>query len=91
MSTTSPTAYIATRTTLQLYRDLLRLARHAGQYNNNEWTLRTLVTSQFREHRLETDPEKIKELRESAVRAISNYMVLQAVEMVEKDKKNTKK
>lgn len=47
----------------QIYRDLMRLTRHAGQYNQNEIALQHSIRAQFKANMLETDDEQIKRLK----------------------------
>jgi Complex 1 protein (LYR family) len=73
------------RSTLQLYRDCLRLARYIGTTHadpskmgavtNN---LTDTVRSQFRRNMYETDAEKITEHREVAIKALTQYMFFYA-------------
>jgi LYR motif-containing protein 4 len=46
---------------LSLYRNLLRTGGHFNQYNFREYALRR-TRDAFREHKNETDPEKVQEL-----------------------------
>ncbi|DAZ97218.1 TPA: hypothetical protein N0F65_003849 [Lagenidium giganteum] len=65
-----------TRTSIQLYRDCLRLAKHIGGKSKKGIAIRTLVRREFEKGRDETDPEKIEALKANAVRGLSNYLVL---------------
>ena len=75
------------RTTVQLYRDCLRVAKHIGGDSAKGVQLRGVARSAFKRNAGETDPEKIKALRADAVRALSNYLVMQTLK-TKKDHKN---
>ncbi|CAH0513475.1 unnamed protein product [Peronospora belbahrii] len=64
------------RTTIQLYRDTLRLAKHIGGNSKKGQAIKQLVRKEFEKGRSETDPEKIEALKANAVRGLSNYLVL---------------
>lgn len=66
------------RTSIQLYRDLLRLLAHiAPGTSPKSIALRTTVRVEFEKSRNEEDPAKIEDLKANAVRALSNYMLYQ--------------
>ena len=66
------------RTSIQLYRDLLRLLTHiAPGTSPKSIALRTTVRAEFEKSRNEEDPAKIESLKANAVRALSNYMLYQ--------------
>eukprot|EP01115_Flamella_aegyptia_P015551 TRINITY_DN96338_c0_g1_i1.p1 TRINITY_DN96338_c0_g1~~TRINITY_DN96338_c0_g1_i1.p1 ORF type:complete len:81 (+),score=4.43 TRINITY_DN96338_c0_g1_i1:99-341(+) len=62
-----------TRSTLQLYKDCLRLAQHVGNINNNTKVLTNHVSDEFRKNMFETDPDRIEEQRGLAVKALTNF------------------
>ena len=69
------------RTSLELYRDCLRLARHvAPGYSPKAVALKQMVRSQFQANRHEKDASKIEKLKADAVRALSNYMLYQSAQ-----------
>lgn len=56
------------RTSLQLYRDCLRLIKHmAGSSSPKAVHLRSILSSQFREHKHEMDPARIQALKAGCV------------------------
>lgn len=66
------------RTSIQLYRDLLRLLAHiAPGASPKSIALRTTVRAEFEKSRNEEDPATIEALKANAVRALSNYMLYQ--------------
>jgi hypothetical protein len=69
------------RTSLELFRDCLRLVRHvAPGHSAKAQALRQSVRSQFQVHRGETDPQKLEVFKANAVRALSNYMLYQSAQ-----------
>mmetsp|Transcript_26359 Transcript_26359/g.38930 ORF Transcript_26359/g.38930 Transcript_26359/m.38930 type:complete len:100 (+) Transcript_26359:133-432(+) len=67
------------RTSLQLYRDCIRLVRHiAPGHSGKSTALRTMVRSQFEKSRNEKDPATIENLKANAVRGLSNYMLYES-------------
>lgn len=74
----------AQRTSIELYRDLLRLVSHIAPGNTSpkSRSLRTLVRSEFDKSRhlspdLPADQVSIESLKANAVRALSNYMLFE--------------
>jgi hypothetical protein len=64
---------------LKLYRDCIRLAdflAHKQGYPRD--VLRATVRAPWRQNQRETDPEKIVDQREAAIRGLSNYMMYEA-------------
>ena len=56
------------RTSLELYRDCLRLIKHmAGSSSPKAVHLRSILSSQFREHKHEMDPARIQALKAGCV------------------------
>ncbi|CAI5716715.1 unnamed protein product [Hyaloperonospora brassicae] len=70
------TANQVTRTTIQLYRDCMRLAKHIGGTSKKGQAIKELVRREFDKGRSETDPEKIEALKANAIRGLSNYLML---------------
>jgi hypothetical protein len=67
------------RSTCQLYRDCLRLVQHmAGARSKKATQLKLIVRSEFRKNANVTDPERIDALKANAVRALANYLMLEA-------------
>jgi Complex 1 protein (LYR family) len=82
VASTTANAGVATtaaiqRTTIQLYRDCLRLVRHIapGETSPKGIVLRTTVKKEFRKNQHLTNPDEIDNAKASAVRALSNYML----------------
>uniref|UniRef100_A0A7S1CKJ3 Complex 1 LYR protein domain-containing protein n=1 Tax=Bicosoecida sp. CB-2014 TaxID=1486930 RepID=A0A7S1CKJ3_9STRA len=75
---------IKPKTTLQLYRDCLRLVKHIAGDSPKATHLRSIVGAQFRKNKDETDERKIHDMKQSAERALSNYFLF---EHVQKDQK----
>ncbi|KAK9833207.1 hypothetical protein WJX74_010449 [Apatococcus lobatus] len=66
---------------LKLFKDCLRLADYVGSQGGNQEVLKQQVRVQFRRHAGETDPQKIEEHKEAALRGLSNYMMHEAQRM----------
>jgi hypothetical protein len=64
------------RTSVQLYRDCLRLVRHvAPGFSAKAVALRNTVRNEFRKKKDITDPIAIENAKADAVRALSNYLL----------------
>lgn len=65
----------------QLYRDCLRLVRHIapGATSAKAVALQHTVRTEFKKNAKETDPDKITDMKASAVRALSNYLLTASV------------
>jgi hypothetical protein len=63
------------RTSLQLYRDCLRLANRVGGRSAKGTAIRAMVRAEFQKNRDERDPDVIAEKKASAMRALSNYLL----------------
>ncbi|KAL3694910.1 hypothetical protein R1sor_008561 [Riccia sorocarpa] len=64
-----------------LYRECLRRADYIGAKKGNRETLRKLVREQFKTNMHETDPAKIQEYKDAAVRGLFNHMFYEASTM----------
>jgi len=70
------------QTTLQLYRDCLRVIRHLSNTKRSNYNgLLFHVRQEFKKHKNETEAEKIEKYRNDAVRALGNYMLSVAKDM----------
>eukprot|EP00898_Chlorokybus_atmophyticus_P008568 jgi/Chlat1/8712/Chrsp89S08085 len=63
---------------IKLFRDCLRLADYIGRQTGNREAMREQVVQAFRKNMGETDPLKVIEQKEAAVRGLSNFMVYEA-------------
>jgi Complex 1 protein (LYR family) len=69
------------RTSLELYRDCLRLVHHiAPGRSPKAMVLRQTVRRQFKQHMGETNDGQIESLKANAIRALSNYMLYQSAQ-----------
>ncbi|KAH9259423.1 hypothetical protein BASA81_002466 [Batrachochytrium salamandrivorans] len=69
------------RTAVQLYRDLLRMVRHsAGVHSPKSRELRNVVKREFLKNAKVEDEVKLSELKHNGVRALSNYLLMQAAQ-----------
>ena len=63
------------RTTLQLYRDCLRLAKRIGGRSAKGHALRAMVRAEFQKNKDEADPDRVAEQKMAAMRGLSNYLL----------------
>eukprot|EP00560_Eucampia_antarctica_P003794 CAMPEP_0197835630 /NCGR_PEP_ID=MMETSP1437-20131217/26432_1 /TAXON_ID=49252 ORGANISM="Eucampia antarctica, Strain CCMP1452" /NCGR_SAMPLE_ID=MMETSP1437 /ASSEMBLY_ACC=CAM_ASM_001096 /LENGTH=101 /DNA_ID=CAMNT_0043441217 /DNA_START=24 /DNA_END=332 /DNA_ORIENTATION=+ len=67
------------RTSLQLYRDCLRLVRHIAPGNSPKgFALRSMVQTEFGKNRDEKDEAKLEFMKTAAIRGLSNYMLYES-------------
>jgi hypothetical protein len=64
--------------TNQLYRHCLRLVSHVGGNSAKGKQLRKLVRIEFIKNKDESDESKIKALKNNAVRALTNYLMMES-------------
>mmetsp|Transcript_7330 Transcript_7330/g.10823 ORF Transcript_7330/g.10823 Transcript_7330/m.10823 type:complete len:120 (-) Transcript_7330:319-678(-) len=68
-----------TRTSLQLFRDCLRLVKHIAPGESAKGVaLRAMVKTEFRKNKDEEDEGKIEVQKSAAVRALANYMLYES-------------
>ena len=67
------------RTSAELYRDCLRLVNHIAGHSAKGASLRKIVQSEFRKNALVKDEKVVEQLRGNAVRALSNYLVMESM------------
>ncbi|KAH7621743.1 hypothetical protein Ndes2526B_g02560 [Nannochloris sp. 'desiccata'] len=72
-------------TVLKLYRDCLRLADYISTRGGNRDILRRQVIDAFRRNKDETDPKKIEDQKQAAVRGLSNYMFFEAQRLAKEE------
>ncbi|KAI3432687.1 hypothetical protein D9Q98_004230 [Chlorella vulgaris] len=70
---------------LKLYRDCLRLADYISTQGGSRRVLREQVRQAFKKNKEESDPVKIEEQKEAAVRGLSNYMFHEAQRMAKEE------
>jgi hypothetical protein len=68
-----------TRSTAELYRDCLRLVNHIAGLSAKGASLRRIVQVEFRKNAHVKDEKVVEQLRGNAVRALSNYLVLESM------------
>ena len=76
------------RTSLQLYRDCLRLVKHMAGNSAKGNHLRAVVRGEFKRNKDEEDPDKVAQLKTDAIRGLTNYLVYQASEKDDRLKAN---
>lgn len=64
--------------TNQLYRHCLRLVNHVGGNSAKGKQLRKVVRIEFLKNKNETDEKKINSLKNNAVRALTNYLMMES-------------
>jgi hypothetical protein len=67
------------RTSLQLYRDMLRLVRHLAGRSPKAKALTSEVRTAFRANMLESDPNKIALAQQRGRQALTNYLTLESL------------
>ena len=76
------------KSTLEIFRDCLRLIPKMVHEPNKVIAVRKLLKQEFFKHRNEKDPEKIQSLRFNAIRGISNYLLIIVKDEYQKNPKN---
>ncbi|CAM6108401.1 unnamed protein product [Calypogeia fissa] len=66
-----------------LFRECMRRADYVGSKHGNMEPLRALVRQQFRQNVHETDPIKIQEQKDAAVRGLFNHMFHEAEKLAD--------
>jgi hypothetical protein len=61
--------------TLRLFRDVMRLTYHIAARSAKGDAMRAIARTEFRKHTAVEDEAKIVDLKDTAIRAISNYVV----------------
>lgn len=64
------------RTTLTLYRDCLRAARHFAARTPKEQRIRSMIRSEFERNRDVISFDEVKHLREQAITGLQNYVFM---------------
>eukprot|EP00924_Labyrinthula_sp_SR-Ha-C_P004501 snap_masked-scaffold_1-processed-gene-2.35-mRNA-1 protein AED:0.01 eAED:0.01 QI:0/-1/0/1/-1/1/1/0/79 len=63
------------KTTVEIYRDCLRLIKHVAGDSPKANNIKNILRQEFKKNKYETSEEKISELKFSAVRGLSNYLM----------------
>jgi hypothetical protein len=66
------------RSSLQLFRDCLRMVNHVAGKSPKGLRLRQIVRGEFKRNALITDNLKIEALKANAIRALSNYLMMES-------------
>ena len=78
-TTMASSAGMIQKTSLQLYRDCLRLVNHVAPGNSaKSVAMRAMVRTEFVKNRNEKDEAKLESQKAAAVRALSNYMLYES-------------
>ncbi|PRW61158.1 GTPase Der [Chlorella sorokiniana] len=78
-------------TVIKLYRDCLRLADYISTQGGSRRVLRDQVRQAFKKNKDETDPQKIEEQKEAAVRGLSNYMFHEAQRLAKEERQQRRR
>lgn len=71
---------IITRPTTQLYRDCLRLIQHVAGKSIKGQKLRQIVRNEFKRNADVKEEKVVDHLKSNAIRALSNYLMLQSAQ-----------
>jgi len=66
------------KSTVQLYRDCLRVVDHMAANSPKGFAMRTLIRGEFRKNAKEEDEEKIEALKMNAARGLANYLLYES-------------
>ncbi len=80
--------FLPNKSTLEIFRDCLRLIPKMVHEPNKVLAVRKLVKNEFLRNSKEKDPEKIQSLRYNAIRGISNYLLIMVKDEYVKNPKN---
>jgi hypothetical protein len=69
---------VVIRTTIKLYRDCFRLINHIAGKSQKGQTLKRVVGGEFRKNSEVKDPAQLDALKGNAVRALSNYLMMES-------------
>lgn len=81
-------AKVISRSTAHLYRDCLRLVQHIAGKSKKGDNIRNVVRGEFRKNVKLEDPAQIENLKSGAVRALTNYLMIQSISKDQKLQKN---
>lgn len=87
-SATTGTAKSISRATPYLYRDCLRLVQHIAGKSKKGDNIRNVLRNEFRKNANIEDPVQIEGLKSNAVRALTNYLMIQSINKDQKIQKN---
>lgn len=66
------------KSTVQIYRDCLRLAHHIGSNSAKGRAIKAGIRSSFKAHRGVEDPAEVERLKGTAIRALANYVLAES-------------
>jgi len=80
------------RTSIQLFRDSLRLAQHiAGKNSPKGRQLIQMIRTEFKKNMTELDPVKVDALKGAAIRGLATYLMMESSAKDERFQKNALK
>ena len=66
------------KSTVQLYRDCLRLAHHIGSNSAKGRAIKAGIRSSFKANKGVEDPAEVERLKGTAIRALANYVLAES-------------
>lgn len=66
---------MAQRSSIEIFRDCLRLINHVGGKSDKALEIRKHVMTEFKRNKNETDPAKITIMKDCAVQGLTNYLL----------------
>ncbi len=79
-NTTGAMKYLPEKSTLEIFRDCLKLVPRMVTERPKINAVRILIKREFEKNKTEADAEKIDSLRFNAIRGISNYLIFMVKE-----------
>ena len=76
MSSSAMSNALSNRTTIQIYRDCMRLITHISGDTVKSVKVRNMVRQQFKQNKLIKDEQKIEQLRNNAMQGLTNYLTI---------------
>ena len=68
--------YLPDKSTLEIFRDCLKLASYMSDNSAKIAGIRMMVRGQFKANQHVTDPEQIDKLRFDAIKGVSNFTIM---------------
>lgn len=68
----------ANKTSLDLYRDCLRLVKHIAGNSKKADNIKRIVKGEFKKNSGVTDEAMVMSLRSNAIRGLANYMMMES-------------
>lgn len=72
------TLKVLNKTSIELYRDCLRLVRHIAGNSRKANQINKIIRNEFQKNASATDEDLIASLKANAVRGLANYLMIEA-------------